>query len=88
MRDSFPLRFPTNSVSLLAGVALSYFHSERSEESLLDPTVGKNKEREILRFAQNDRKNYFSAGCLAAETSGPEGLVYTTLNVRPEGRTS
>jgi hypothetical protein len=34
MRDSFLFGLPTDSLSLLEGAALSYFHPERSEESL------------------------------------------------------
>src|SRR6478752_7476581 len=37
-------------------------HSERSEESLFDPSIEK-KPREILRFAQNDSGFSFSAAC-------------------------
>jgi len=40
-------------------------HSERSEESLFDPSIEK-KPREILRFAQNDSGLSFSATCEAA----------------------
>jgi hypothetical protein len=41
-----------------------FCHSERSEESLF-LFMGLNR-REIPRFAQNDKMNYFSAACLAA----------------------
>ena len=38
------------------GKSSLFWHSERSEESLFDRNSG--KEREILRFAQNDKINY------------------------------
>src|SRR5665213_868685 len=44
----------------------AFYHSERSEESLFDCTYKSIKEGEILRFAQNDRINTFSAACSAA----------------------
>jgi len=37
MRDSFLFGLPTDSLTLPEGAALSYFHSERSEESLGRP---------------------------------------------------
>jgi hypothetical protein len=42
----------------------SFCHSERSEESLFDLSIGK-KQREILRFAQNDNVFSFSGACIA-----------------------
>jgi hypothetical protein len=36
-------------------------HSERSEESLFDLSIEKNKQRRILRFAaQNGKEHFFS----------------------------
>ena len=44
--DSILLRFRTDGVSLQAGVAFSYFHFERSEESPLDSRGGKHTNEE------------------------------------------
>jgi hypothetical protein len=44
-------------------------HSERSEESLFDLSIGKEKKGEILRFAQNDRVLGFSAACSWSRTA-------------------
>jgi hypothetical protein len=41
-----------------------YCHSERSEESISDLSI-KNKQREILRFAQKDIVLSFYAACKA-----------------------
>jgi len=46
-----------------------FCHSERSEESLFDGKYKKTKEREILRFAQNDKTAGFSAACEACATN-------------------
>jgi hypothetical protein len=46
------------------GKKASFRHSERSEESLFDSTIGK-KQTAILRFAQNDSVFGYSAACFA-----------------------
>src|SRR5665213_3151669 len=52
-----------------------FCHSERSEESLFDCKYKKTKEREILRFAQNDKINTFSAACEACATYWRRGFT-------------
>src|SRR4029077_12637173 len=53
----------------------SFCHSERSEESLFDLAPG--NEREIPRFARNDKINRFCEPCLTATQSAETYRVLT-----------
>src|SRR5665213_809665 len=67
-RSNFPLHempTPQRKTSRLRKKYL-FCHSERSEESLFDCEYKRTKEREILRFAQNDKTAGFSATCEAS----------------------
>jgi hypothetical protein len=58
------------AISALTGCGKTYHfcHSERSEESLFDLKV-ENKEREILRSAQNDKIKHFFRRLLSPQAS-------------------